>query len=212
MDDTKLYLPSQFKLPLLDAFYLVLDPELRHVEAVVLQMTVSSTHKGSARGFAFLQRLKDHLASLDTQRLDPAGERQRRAAWSVSFVYRLVVPRPSEYQGDYTFTWSLPIKFPSSISGPVYIQLVSSQVRHILPLLTLTNTLPFISSLPHYLLKRTSPVSRKTTIEPCTLSCGFSICCMIVDCIKTIYFYSYEYCTYKTNNITSHNIHGGKGT
>ncbi|KAF4566102.1 hypothetical protein EYR36_011517 [Pleurotus pulmonarius] len=126
LDHTKLYLPSQSNFPLLDAFYLVVDHESRHAEVVVLQMTISSTHKGSAKGFAFLERLKDRLQFLGDKRLGPVDQRQKLPAWRISFIYRLVVPIPAEDQGSVTFTWKLPGKFPTSISGPVYIQFVSS--------------------------------------------------------------------------------------
>ncbi|KAF9493729.1 hypothetical protein BDN71DRAFT_1449988 [Pleurotus eryngii] len=126
LDGTKLYLPSQSNFPLLDAFYLVVDNELRCVEVVVLQMTISLTHKGSVKGFAFLERLKDWLQSLADKRTGPADKRQKLTAWRISFSYRLVVPRPT---GDnVTFTWSFPGKFPASIAGPVSIQPVSSQL------------------------------------------------------------------------------------
>ncbi|KAF9491434.1 hypothetical protein BDN71DRAFT_1510348 [Pleurotus eryngii] len=127
LDDTKLYLPSQCNFPLLDAFYLVLDHENRHAEVVVLQITISLTHKGSAKGYPFLERLKGHLQTMDAKRLTPVDKRQKQPTWSVSFAYHLVVPS-SEVEGDRTVTWSFPGKFPESISGPVYIQVVSSQV------------------------------------------------------------------------------------
>ncbi|KAF9497909.1 hypothetical protein BDN71DRAFT_1494344 [Pleurotus eryngii] len=113
--------------PLLDAFYLVLDHENRHAEVVVLQITISLTHKGSAKGYPFLERLKGHLQTMDAKRLTPVDKRQKQPTWSVSFAYHLVVPS-SEVEGDRTVTWSFPGKFPESISGPVYIQVVSSQV------------------------------------------------------------------------------------
>ncbi|KAF9488798.1 hypothetical protein BDN71DRAFT_1456902 [Pleurotus eryngii] len=126
LDGTKLYLPSQSNFPLLDAFYLVVDNDLRCVEVVVLQMTISLTHKGSVKGFAFLERLKDWLQSLTDKRIGPADKRQKLTAWRISFSYRLVVPRPT---GDnVTFTWSFPGQFPASIAGPVSIQPVSSQL------------------------------------------------------------------------------------
>ncbi|KAF9499280.1 hypothetical protein BDN71DRAFT_1586992 [Pleurotus eryngii] len=128
LDRTKLYLPSQSNFPLLDAFYLVVDHESRHTEVVVLQMTISSTHKGSAKGFAFLERLKDRLQFLGDKRLGPVDKRQKLPAWRISFNYRLVVPIPTEDQGSVTFIWKFPCKFPSSISGSVYIQLVSSEL------------------------------------------------------------------------------------
>ncbi|KAF9488750.1 hypothetical protein BDN71DRAFT_409947 [Pleurotus eryngii] len=126
LDGTKLYLPSQSNFPLLDAFYLVVDNDLRCVEVVVLQMTISLTHKGSVKGFAFLERLKDWLQSLTDKRIGPADKRQKLTAWRISFSYRLVVPRPTE--DNVTFTWSFPGQFPASIAGPVSIQPVSSQV------------------------------------------------------------------------------------
>ncbi|KAF4607575.1 hypothetical protein EYR38_001647 [Pleurotus pulmonarius] len=89
-------------------------------------MSISSTHKGSAKGFAFLERLKDRLQFLGDKRLGPVDQRQKLPAWRISFNYRLVVPVPAEDQGSVTFTWKLPGKFPTSISGPVYIQFVSS--------------------------------------------------------------------------------------
>ncbi|KAF9490254.1 hypothetical protein BDN71DRAFT_1454553 [Pleurotus eryngii] len=126
LDGTKLYLPSQSNFPLLDAFYLVVDNDLRCVEVVVLQMTISLTHKGSVKGFAFLERLKDWLQSLTDKRIGPADKRQKLTAWRISFSYRLVVPRPTE--DNVTFTWSFPGQFPASIAGPVSIQPVSSQL------------------------------------------------------------------------------------
>ncbi|KAF4596507.1 hypothetical protein EYR38_007894 [Pleurotus pulmonarius] len=129
LDNTKLYIPSQCDFPLLDAFYLVVDHEARHATVVVLQITIFMTHKGSSRGFAFLERLKGRLEALGDQRLGPVYKRQRLSAWRISFDYRLVVPLPSNDQGNLTFTWSFPDKFPESIEGPVSVQLVSSEIR-----------------------------------------------------------------------------------
>ncbi len=131
LDNTKLYIPSQCDLPLLDAFYLVVDHEARHATVVVLQITIFLTHKGSSRGFAFLERLKGRLEALGDQRLGPVYKRRKLSAWRISFDYRLVVPLPSNDQGNLTFTWSFPDKFPESIEGPVSVQLVSSEVHYL---------------------------------------------------------------------------------
>lgn len=125
----KLYLPSQSNFPLLDAFYLVVDHEERRVKVVVLQMTIFLTHKGSSGGFTFLERLKNLLQSLGDKRLGPIKKRHKPPAWRVSFDYRLVVPIPSKDQGDLTFIWSFPGKFPDSIAGLVSVQTVSSEIR-----------------------------------------------------------------------------------
>ncbi|KAF9496803.1 hypothetical protein BDN71DRAFT_1495097 [Pleurotus eryngii] len=129
LDDTKLYLPSQSNFPLLDAFYLVVDHEARRVKVVVLQMTIFLTHKGSPGGFTFLERLKGLLQFLGDKRLGHIEKRQKPPAWRVSFDYRLVVPVPFKDQGDLTFIWSFPGKFPDSIAGPVSFQTVSSEIR-----------------------------------------------------------------------------------
>ncbi|KAF4571653.1 hypothetical protein EYR36_008996 [Pleurotus pulmonarius] len=128
LDDTKLYVPPQPDFPLLDAFFLQLDRQNRHVTVVVLQVTVSLKHNGSVGGYAFLRRLKTHLEARDAGALegeehDSAGAR-RAWVWDVAFEYRLVVPAPAQSQ---TFTWNFPGEIPDTISGPVYIQAAQSQ-------------------------------------------------------------------------------------
>ncbi|KAF4574828.1 hypothetical protein EYR36_006178 [Pleurotus pulmonarius] len=125
LDETKLFLPSQPHFPLLDAFYLLLNHKRRRVTVVVLQMTIYATHKGSPDGYPFLQRLKDHLRALQVERRDIMGRRQKHQ-YDVSFAYLLVVP---SFSLKYQFTWSFPKKFPDAIAGPVYIQVVRSELR-----------------------------------------------------------------------------------
>ncbi|KAF7421214.1 hypothetical protein PC9H_011735 [Pleurotus ostreatus] len=112
LDDTKLFVPSQPNFPLLDAFFLQVDGQKRQVTVVVLQVTISLKHDGSAKGYAFLGRLRTHLMRLDVQT-------DGTPRFSVSFIYRLVVPSPSESQ---TFAWNFPGNIPEAISGDVYVQ------------------------------------------------------------------------------------------
>ncbi|KAF4607355.1 hypothetical protein EYR38_001423 [Pleurotus pulmonarius] len=118
LDDTKLFVPPQPNFPFLDAFFLQFDRQESHVVVVVLQVTTSLKHHGSAKGYAFLERLRTHLEHLGG-RENPARAGKRSKEVQVSFTYRLMVPSPSQSQ---TFTWIFPGKLPRTISGDVYIQ------------------------------------------------------------------------------------------
>ncbi|KAJ8468531.1 hypothetical protein ONZ45_g17209 [Pleurotus djamor] len=119
LDPSRLYLPTQCNFPFLDGFYLRFDDKT--VTVVVLQLTISAIHKGSDKGYAFLERLKAHLLGLANTSIDGLSGQK-----TVELEYHLVVPAPSSAAKP-TIKWKFPKPLPDTIKGKVYVQFVPNK-------------------------------------------------------------------------------------
>jgi len=92
LDKDRYYVPTAVDNPLFDSF--TIDPDQRPVEISIFQITTSSKHGGSSKGYDTIREIRAHVCEL----LEKAGLKV-----GIKVAYYLVCPEHGQYE------WRMPV-------------------------------------------------------------------------------------------------------
>ena len=100
LDNDKYYIPTAANNPLFDSFTIDSDPSLDNVMISIFQVTISETHRGSAKGYPHIRKIMDHVRGL---------LKEKKCKATVKVGYFLVCPDDRSRR-----EWQMPVGWEKS--------------------------------------------------------------------------------------------------